>query len=197
MERTSQHRDTLSLMLRRTPAGSLKPSSELLTAVTNVWPTVTGSEVENTWADKTVRMESVEWRPPTLSFVLARHGGTVNGSGREHLHYWALDTDTWVAAIVRYGHRQLRPMSKRFDAAAAAETTAKLIAASSDDKQLVWTDNRRTVAINLQEAVPLGNLQTQAARRRRFRSELNLVLTSMGWREIRGKNRPTYTLEKE
>ena len=45
------------------------------------WDHVKGGEAEGTTGYKlTGRIESLEWAPPNLTFVIERHGGTVHGS---------------------------------------------------------------------------------------------------------------------
>src|SRR3990172_4427109 len=53
------------------------------------WDELDGSHLEGMRAYKLVgRMEEVEWRPPTLSFTIERHGGVMYGSSRAELQEW-------------------------------------------------------------------------------------------------------------
>src|SRR6266478_6221201 len=50
------------------------------------WDAFKGSGAESTDAYKLHRAESLHWQPPTVKFVLERHGGTARGSTRADLH---------------------------------------------------------------------------------------------------------------
>lgn len=57
------------------------------------------------------RMEQVRWEPPVLSFIVERHGETVNGSTRAELQHWEVAVENRTARIVKTGQRQLKPMA--------------------------------------------------------------------------------------
>jgi hypothetical protein len=73
------------------------------------WDAFKGSGAESTDAYKLHRAESLHWQPPTVKFVLERHGGTARGSTRADLHYWEVDLDKREAGIVKIGWRKAKP----------------------------------------------------------------------------------------
>src|SRR5207245_2931298 len=84
------------------------------------------------------RMESVEWRPPILSFEMERHGATALGSTRAEMLGWKLDLQQRKAAAYSCGYRQLTPREARLDVAALAEEVAGAILAGRTDPRLHW-----------------------------------------------------------
>ena len=80
----------LHLFLNEVPTGEIQNSNEKLITVLKLlaeaWSSLEGGNDQNIDPTKIHRAESIRWTPPILSFVLERHGGTVNGSSRADLH---------------------------------------------------------------------------------------------------------------
>ncbi len=132
------------------------------------------------------RMENIEWNPPLLIFIIERHGGTVMGSSRAELFKWIVDTSKHTATCQQSGHRQLKPMSKRYNAAKGAHEIVSLILSASQDSRLTWKDDGQIVVVNIAKVVPPGgSQQTEASRRKRFRNECEKLLADEGWQVVR------------
>ena len=127
------------------------------------------------------RMESVAWNPPTLSFVIERHGATVNGSLRADLQHWAVDVEAKTAVLGKVGHRQLQPMQPRLDVRSLAEEIATLIAGGQEDHRLKRYEDGR-VRVLVGKILPKGSAvkRTLEWRRKRFRQALPQGLRDPG-----------------
>jgi hypothetical protein len=131
------------------------------------------------------RMERAEWRPPRLTFVIERHGGTVLGSTRADLQHWKVDLDEGTAEITRTGHRQLVPAASAITAdmmRAEAERLADLMDERGDDDRVRWYGDG-SVKVVVGRVLPDGPRRTVEGRRRRFRPILDEVLMGRGWEE--------------
>ena len=63
------------------PPGPLANEEQVETLLVSAWDELEGSEDGGMESYKLKgRMENAAWNPPILSFQIARHGGTVNGS---------------------------------------------------------------------------------------------------------------------
>jgi hypothetical protein len=166
-----------------TPVGPLGEGCEssIRLALGAAWPYLCGSDAESTSESKLYRAEDLTWAPPSLTFVLERHGGTVNGSSRGALHHWAVDPVAETATIYEVSHRQLYPMAKRLDTKALAQSIADLVVEGSVDERLAWNDAKSRVTVALMCVIPETNIQTTRARRKRFREALESALRPRGW----------------
>jgi len=153
----------------------------ILDALRATWSGLSGGGDQATTPDKVYRAEELEWNPPTLKFILERHGGTVNGSSRAELHHWEVDTVGWSASIVRRGHRQLVPQARaiRID-----PICRELLASVTERKEHVcvhWIDSSRA-RFYITRAFPDGApQQTMQGRTKRLREMLPTYLESAGW----------------
>lgn len=129
------------------------------------------------------RMEDVRWSPPILKFVIERHGGTVLGSTRAELQSWSVDVEAGVATQLRDGRfRQLQPAQPRLDVKPLVDAIAAAILRGADDPRLKWSENRKTVHVQIGAVIPdAGFQQTTAGRRKRFRTHLSSKLSEAGW----------------
>ena len=173
--------------LERLPVGDISDSerTEVLNRLVEVWERLPGGEDQSTTSRKLGRAEKLRWAPSDLTFILERHGGTVNGSSRASLHHWVVNVESGHASLSKRGIRQLTPMDKRFDAKAAAKEVAKLIIEQRHDPRINWLANG-VVQVVLTKAAPSGSEQTQADRNRRLRQALNAELSASGWNPLPG-----------
>lgn len=133
------------------------------------------------------RMEEVAWEPPSLSFTIERHGGTVLGSSRAQLQRWTLNLEKKLARSGEVGFRQVRAKQPRLDVAVLVEEIANLILKRQEDERLKWYDDRRVrVFTSKVLLVRSAARQTVAGRRKRFRAALRERLVRDGWQEVRG-----------
>jgi hypothetical protein len=163
--------------------GPVSEAGEVESLLAACWDRLDGSDAEGMNADKlSGRAEKLEWDPPVLSFVIARHGGTVMGSSRAEVHGWRIDVVDMTAHCSVAGHRQLRPMAPRLAVGPLARETADLIRSGKPDPTLKWrTDGEVRVLIGkiiTEGAVPK---QTLAGRRKRFWAALDEQLQGDGW----------------
>lgn len=167
--------------------GSVK--NTILGLLGECWESLSGSSDQHTKFDKIYRAENLTWEPPILSFVLERHGSTVNGSSRAELHYWKVNVSNGSADIAKIGRRQLTPMDKRMNIDAVAQETAKLIQSKADHESLKWIESGVHVVVQIGMVIPTTNQQTTASRRSRYRYRLNSIMRSLGWTRADKGNR--------
>ncbi len=132
------------------------------------------------------RMEQVAWNPPRLSFVIERHGATVNGSSRAEVQQWEINLETRTAECATVGRRQLVPLAPRLDVRPIAEEVAHLILAGDwQDSRLTWRPDG-SVRVRIGMILPVGSAlrETLAGRRRRFRKSVEAELSEAGWQVL-------------
>jgi hypothetical protein len=127
------------------------------------------------------RTEAMQWNAPYLTFRIERHGGTVAGSIYAEIQSWTLDLDCKTARVEVSGKRQLEAKARAMKTAPLAETICKLILDRTEDSRLVWKDDRK-VRIDIEKVIPATNQQTTSSRRKRFRTDLQTILSAHGWR---------------
>jgi len=126
------------------------------------------------------RTEEMQWKPPTLSFNIERHGAMVNGSSRAEVQRWSIDLDRKIAELATGGRRQKFPMDKPLDVKPLAAEIAAFINAGREDQRLKWY-GADCVRIATGKVIPTTNKQTTRSRRKRFAAELEGVLVPFGW----------------
>jgi hypothetical protein len=173
--------------LKRLEPGPIEVTTHLERLLAKVWDDLGG---DDGMAGQTLigRMESVEWHPPVLSFVIEKHGGTVLGSTRAEVQQWLVDLDRQTATCEPSGHRQLNPMAKRVDVGSIADEIAQRIVGREADDRLRWLEDGR-VRVEVGRIFPgqSGYKQTIQGRRRRFREALIKRLSTKGWVHL-GRN---------
>lgn len=155
---------------------------KIVEALVNAWPHLSGSEDQNTTSDKLYRAEKIKVEGDCISFILERHGRTVNGSKRASMHYWQVDTKSMSATIIKEGYRNLEKNSPRMDTGKMAETIFVLINECKEDPQIEWKEKFTRVKVNIAKVIPDDVKETTNNRRRRFREALNKKLEEKGWK---------------
>jgi len=132
------------------------------------------------------RMESICWNPPVLSFTIERHGGTVLGSTRAELQYWQVNVENLSATCSTGRHSQLVPMRPKLNVKPIALEIVSLILHRQKDSRLKWnSDGSVHVLIGAILSSDSAAKQTLEGRRKRFRREVEQLLTTRGWRKVR------------
>src|SRR5579871_4128623 len=100
--------DALRQALATLPAGPIPEThhAEVRHLLAAAWAALPGGDITRMAARKLYRAEDLRWEPPCLTFTLARHGGTVQGSTREDLHQWRVDVVQGTAELM--GARRFR-----------------------------------------------------------------------------------------
>lgn len=180
--------EALEELLAATPPGPIPDDTKLDKALAACWDGFRGSGEGGMKDDKLVgRMESVHWHSPILSFVIERHGGTVNGSTRAELQHWEVNLDDQTACIVKEGHRQLQTMAPRVSVKAVAEEIATLIVSGRDDERILRLDDG-SVKVRASRVFPDGSgyKRTVEGRRKRLLECVRDRLVERGWIAVAG-----------
>lgn len=173
---------SLHSFVKRLPTGEIQDSGAVCSLLQDCWDLLEGSHDQNTSSTKIYRAESMSWTPPILSFVLERHGGTINGSSRADLHHWYVDVEQGTASIETGKYRQLRPASSRLDTNGLAKEVAERILNRLEHSTLEWNTEQDYVVIKISEIIPTNaSAQTTTARRKRFNEALETIMVENGW----------------
>jgi hypothetical protein len=168
------------------PAGSPLDQDQVEFLLAEAWPSLRGSRAGGMQPYKIRgRTEKLSWNPPLLTFVIERHGATMNGSTRAEMQHWCVDVSTHTAEIVSTGKRQLRSMARRVNVKGPAADIAEAILKNQDCAGMKrYPDGRVRILIN--EVVPGEGAfkQTVAGRRKRFRAALEALIKEHGWAEV-------------
>lgn len=181
--------DALRKMLAAMPPGPLGDDLGLDEALAACWDRLRGNAEGGMEGYKLLgRMESIQWQPPTLTFVIERHGGTVKGSTRAELQHWEVDLDKRTASIIKEGHRQLEPMAPRLSIKELAEEIAVMIVSGTKDERTRRRDDG-TVEIVLSKIFSTTSAfkRTVQSRRKRLVEYIEQRLAEHGWIRA-GKN---------
>jgi hypothetical protein len=184
----------LRMLLQDTEPGPIADASSLEGLLAGCWEQFTGGEAQGMKGDKLLgRMTDVTWKPPMLSFVIERHGGTVLGSSRAELHRWEVNVESRDAVCLPGRFRQLKPTQPRLNVLPLAEELCGLIRRRQDNPRLVWSQGRQIVSVRIRVVIPdQGPKQTVAERRRRFTNVLRERLEAIGWVRAEGKAHHTF-----
>jgi hypothetical protein len=182
MSAMTQAVNELATSLNNVAPGEVANIADLEKALSAAWDDLAGPGVGGMDCWKLFgRMENVVWQPPLLSFVIERHGGTVNGSTRAELQHWNVNLDTMTAEITKTGHRQLEPMAKRVNVEPIKEEIVKKILAGQNDPRLTWRGKAVHVVISRVFPNQAGAKRTVEGRRRRLREAIKKELMGHGW----------------
>jgi hypothetical protein len=182
--------DALLELVKALPEGLIDRETALgkqvIGGLKNAWPMLQGSDDQSTFANKLGRAENLELAPPLITFRIRRHGGTVNGSSREELHFWEVDLERRVARIARQTHQQLEKMAKKLDCEALARDIVAVIESGKNHDGFNWEDGKQTVTMNIGKLIPEAVQKTTSDRRKRFRTAFLPLMAALGW-EFRPK----------
>jgi hypothetical protein len=119
------------------PVPVVDSAEEVVRALTRCWSELAG--YETAMADyKLYRAERMRWELPDLTFIVARHGGTVIGSRRAELQQWTVDVEQGQAIPGSAGFRQLNPKDRPLRTAPLVAEILKQVVAGVDDDRLRW-----------------------------------------------------------
>jgi hypothetical protein len=164
--------DKLHLFLSNISPGPINDKSTLESVLMDYWNDIDGSGHGGMKAYKLAgRVEQPTWEPPFLSFIIERHGGTVQGSSRAELQRWAVDIDNRSAEVSEGSYRQLyarQPSWTKDDAAKVAQVVSNVIRSNNQHQLVSWLKNGG-VKVMINQIVPSGAAkQTVIDRRKRF-----------------------------
>ncbi len=184
-------------LLEQLPPGPVVDSAEeVVRALARCWSELAGS-YETAMADyKLYRAEKMRWEPPDLTFIVARHGGTVMGSSRAELQQWTVDVEHGQAIRGSAGFRQLNPKDRPLRTAPLVAEILKKVVAGVDDDRLRWESpgDRTIVRVLVSQFITGQVLQTEQGRRRRFRAAFEKALSAVGWASVPRK-RDVYAMK--
>lgn len=167
-------------------------SAPLVSLLVEAWADLQGSDAESTSESKLDRLEKPAWSPPRLTFLLERHGGTVNGSTRADLHEWTVDIEAATASCQTGKWLQLVPSSPRLNVAPLVDEVLLAVRDGAEHEYVEWKGPDRFV-VRIGKVIPdAGFNQTITARRRRFRKSLEPQLLELGWQPVKGARANTY-----
>jgi hypothetical protein len=187
----TQDLSELRHLLRRLPPGDIPEElgEEIIGRLQNCWHELSGSRKTNMEMYKLSRAEDFVWRPPSLCFKIARHGGTVLGSTREHVQQWEVNLEEKTAHQTTTGFRQLYPTAPRLTEAemiAIARSVCDTVRAGPGsnlklDVHLIWIDEAE-FRIKPSSLIPAdGFRQTVEGRRRRMKVILQREIEAIGF----------------
>lgn len=178
--------DELRRHLSDQPPGAVGDTTETAQLLAVCWEHLSGDNGGMAGYKLHDRMESVEWRPPILHFVIDRHGGTVLGSSRATLQSWTVDVNKATRTVADAGFRQISPSSARFNVGPIAEEICRAIQTRTDDPRVKRMKDGR-VQLRMSVVVPWdsGFKQTVTNRRKRLREALEPLLEETGWKTVR------------
>ena len=174
--------DKLRQFLTKLPAGQVSSDERprLVELLQDCWHMFRGSAETKMEAYKLERMKDPEWHPPSLAFVIERHGGIGLGSTRAEKQIWYVDLDSRQAECQVVGYRQLYPRDAVFDVQPVADELSKLVIGGSPDERLQWSAIGR-VRILTGKIVPAQSKQTLEGRRKRLLRAMEERLAPQGW----------------
>jgi len=179
------------------PEGKLKGDDyhTVLSLLTNCWSELQKEDDSSMNAHKLYRAEELSFHPPaTLSFLMERHGQTVLGSVYADLHEWSVDLESATAFCNKYyGKRVVGEKDKPLKVKPLVEEVANNIF-NHGSKFVEWKSDTK-VRVLISEIIPETVKQTTAERRKRFRCELEEIITSQGWKKTKAYN--VYEKENE
>jgi hypothetical protein len=169
------------------PEGKVENQAELIHRLAPCWDKLDGSGDEGMFAKKLDRMEDPQWNPPKLTFLLERHGRTVQGSSRAQVHRWTIDVSTGKAECEYITYRQVRPRAAPLNVDAIVSEIVGCITSGAADPRLKWLADSAQVRVLVPTFITGEYKQTIKDRRKRFRMKLEIALEEKGWVWVPGK----------
>ena len=174
--------DRLVAHLNKLTPGVVEDATEIEWLLSACWDDFSLPQTGGMTADKlSGRMESVEWEPPRLRFVVERHGPTVLGSTTAKMQPWTIDVEERIATT---GFESKRPVGKKnppLDVKPLAESVFAAIVSKSDDPRLKWNADGSVRVLIGEVILDNASKETVQDRRKRFRSHLEELLAAEGW----------------
>lgn len=150
----------------------------------DVWAHLHKADSKNlhVWKLTRGRIEDPVWEPPVFTFSIERHGAAKYRSTRAEMQVWKVDLEKRRAEIIKKKHRQLKPMSPRYNPTEDCQKIVAMIRSGKEHAWLKWSPGKDRVRINIGLVVS-GNApkQTITGRRKRFRAKLAEMLQDCGW----------------
>ena len=177
--------EELRNLLKSVPTGLIHVDLrvEVVGRLAKCWSSLSGSSDTSMTEQKVTcaRLEDLTWNSPVLSFVIERHGGTVQGSKSGELQGWIIDLDLNEAFSNSAGRRRLQKFAPKLDVQALAAELFRVIQRGAKDVRLTWKSDT-VVKINVSVVIPTGPaIQTTQGRRKRFRAALEPLMKTAGW----------------
>jgi hypothetical protein len=169
------------------PEGAISDTGQIEDLLSECWDEFDGSNEERMEGNKLHgRMKDVSWSHPIISFVIERHGGTVQGSTRAENQEWEVNVEKKKAVCKKGRFTQVTPPQPILDARPIAEEITQLILNRQEDERLKWNQDG-SVRLLIGKIIPEGSAakQTVSGRRRRFREAVDELLMNAGWQKIR------------
>lgn len=175
--------DRLRAHLTTIQAGELADSADVERLLAASWDEFASDDGDMEGYKLLGRMDDATWQPPTLTFTIERHGGTVMGSTRAELQHWEVNVELKTAVIVKCGHRQLKPMAERIYIKPLVENILAAIR-NGRGNELVKKHDDGTFSLNTTLIFPKGSAvkMTLEGRRKRLREAVASVLLKEGWK---------------
>jgi hypothetical protein len=196
--------EKLAFLLQSLPAGSLSDGAETNVAnlLADCWDELEGSNVSKMEYWKLVRdggPQEMTWSPPTLSFIIDRHGGMALGSTRAEKQQWTLDMEKRTVHQSIAGYRQVRPRAATLNVKTIADDVCNAVREGPRSKSaliirgiLVWKDDDHFVVYQ-GKLVPNDSFKrTIAGRRKRLREALEAELGVLGWKLVEARRFLTF-----
>lgn len=170
-------------------------SEDVLCLLREVWDTLKCSWDAGMTSCKLVsgRVEAMKWEPPSLSFRIERHGGTVNGSSRAEIHAWTVDLMQMTAKCGIAGYRQLIPRRRPLNVQPIVVHVVDLVRCGAGDDCLKWSEDHERVTVRVGKLVPDdASKETVQGRRRRFAEALRKAMDVERWCTVSGTTPHTF-----
>ena len=179
----------LKTLLKSVGPGPIENAGAVESLLIDCWGELDGSR-ENGMEEYKLsgRMESVEWRPPLLTFTIERHGAIALGGTRAELQHWQVDLDAMTARMSGSGRRQLKPMADRLPVKEMASEIAQAIL-DGDEHEAVKCLDPKTVRIQTSLIFPTGSghKKTIEGRRNSLMKNIEDLLATTGWKKLPGR----------
>ena len=176
----------LNQHLTSLPAGPISDEEAVRFLLYKAWDDLNIKSHSGFYKEKHIdRTVNLAWDPPSLTFIIERHGGFVQGSSRAEIQSWVVDVQSFCAEHTVSSAKQMRPASPRIN---MAQIVARLIAAISEETEDPWIkllhEDRSQFKLNIAQIIPdQGPTKTVGARRKRLNRDLERELSAAGWRQ--------------
>jgi hypothetical protein len=187
--------------LQSLPPGKIDVQDEqnILPLLAECWDEIPGSNATNMHVSKLHRIYDLEWNPPVLTFYIERHASFCKGGSRAEIIVWSIDIEKKEAFCGQNGYRQMEPRQPPLNIKPIAKEIFNLIIKQKKDERLKW-DKDGCVRLDIDKIIPSKDQYkaTINPRRKRFRAELESLLSSKNWYRVRAnKYSPNPVIETD